>query len=65
MNASVPFYSYRSASGISIARSHNERALDTTLRRFPHLLSTCRDCGTDGALIEETIKQRRDFINAE
>ena len=69
MNA-FPFYSYRSGSGISSrrdesTRTHNQRALDTTMRRFPHLLSTCRDCGADVELIEETVKQRRDFINAE
>ncbi len=68
MNASVPFYSYRSASGVSSplsVRTHNERALDTTLRRFPHLLSTCRDCGEDGPLIRTTIEQRRFLIIAE
>ena len=68
MSPSVPLYSYRSSSGMSSplsVRTHSERALDTTMRRFPHLLSTCRDCGADVELIEETVKQRRDFINAE
>jgi hypothetical protein len=48
MNASVPFYSYRSASGISSSggvRTHNERAWDTAVHRLPYMLKILRRAG--------------------
>lgn len=71
MNAWTPTVSLslrHSASGISslsVVRTHDQRCLDTTLRRFPHLLSLCRDFPPNDAVLREVFEDRVPLIIAE
>lgn len=68
LTPAVSLYPYRSASGISYScvRTHDQRALDTTLRhRFPYLVRIARTIGAESPTVLDAVADRRAAIVAE